>query len=190
MHDLVKVLMNVKNIPRHKFIVRPELIQGYTEAEIKEIEQRYNLSIHGQFKELLMTMGRCSGGLLLGKELFIYNGNYRPTIDDFGISDQKFWQYDEGAEEVRKQTNNIDFTERQLFLFANNDGEAHNKVYFLLTKNPDDIIYCWDFSGEEETVKPYGTLFDFLLDWRRYYVTHITGEDMRIFKNYTTGRLL
>ena len=68
----LQTLLSIKN-PRNNFIERPELIQGYTEDEIKQIEQKYNISIHGQFKELLMTMGKCSGGLLFGDNVYIYD---------------------------------------------------------------------------------------------------------------------
>ena len=70
MNDLVQTLLSIKN-PRNNFIERPELIQGYTEDEIKQIEQKYNIPIHGQFKELLMTMGKCSGGILLEDNIYI-----------------------------------------------------------------------------------------------------------------------
>ena len=71
MNNLIQTLLSIKN-PRNNFIERPELIQGYTEDEIKQIEQKYNIPIYGQFKELLMTMGKCSGGLLFGDEIYIY----------------------------------------------------------------------------------------------------------------------
>ncbi len=70
MNDLVQTLLSIKN-PRNNFIERPELIQGYTEEEIRQIEQKYNIPIHGQFKELLMTMGKCSGGLLFSSNIYI-----------------------------------------------------------------------------------------------------------------------
>ena len=70
MNNLIQTLLSIKN-PRNNFIERPELIQGYTEEEIKQIEQKYNIPIYGQFKELLMTMGKCSGGLLFGDEIYI-----------------------------------------------------------------------------------------------------------------------
>lgn len=43
---------------------RPESVRGYTEQEIERIGRHYNLNIHGQFRELLLQMGRCSGGLV------------------------------------------------------------------------------------------------------------------------------
>ena len=70
MSNLAKELLSIKS-PYNNFIERPELIQGYTEDEIKQIEQKYNIPIYGQFKELLMTMGKCSGGLLFGDEIYI-----------------------------------------------------------------------------------------------------------------------
>lgn len=70
MHNLIQELLKIKS-PYNNFIECPELIQGYTEDEIKQIEQKYNLPIHGQFKEFLMMMGKCSGGILLGDEMYI-----------------------------------------------------------------------------------------------------------------------
>ena len=70
MSNLIQTLLSIKS-PYDSFIDRPELIEGYTEDEIKQIEQKYNIPIHGQFKELLMTMGKCSGGLVAGSEIYI-----------------------------------------------------------------------------------------------------------------------
>lgn len=186
MSNLVQELLSIKS-PYNDFIERPELIQGYTEDEIKEIEQRYNLSIHGQFKEFLMTMGKCSGGLLLGREIFIYHSGLKPNSDSFGLENQEFWQYDDN-QGFKEQTNYIDLVEYQFFEFGD-DGESRNYVYFLLTKNQDDIIYQYDTM--RETVVAVGTLFDFLLDWRKNYATYITGNERSgLFESLTTGRLL
>ena len=70
MSNLIQTLLSIKS-PYDSFIDRPELIEGYTKEEIKQIEQKYNIPIYGQFKELLMTMGKCSGGLLFGDEIYI-----------------------------------------------------------------------------------------------------------------------
>ena len=71
MSNLIQELLKIKN-PYNNFIERPELVQGYTENEIKKIEKKCEFPIHGQFKELLMTMGKCSGGILLGDDIYIY----------------------------------------------------------------------------------------------------------------------
>ena len=70
MSNLIQTLLSIKS-PYDSFIDRPELIEGYTEDEIKQIEQKYNFPIHGQFKEFLMMMGKCSGGLVAGREIYI-----------------------------------------------------------------------------------------------------------------------
>ena len=70
MSNLIQELLKIKN-PYNNFIERPELVQGYTENEIKKIEKKREFPIHGQFKELLMTMGKCSGGILLGDDIYI-----------------------------------------------------------------------------------------------------------------------
>ena len=70
MSNLIQTLLSIKS-PYNNFIERPELIQGYTEDEIKQIELKYDFPIHGQFKELLMTMGKCSGGILRGDDIYI-----------------------------------------------------------------------------------------------------------------------
>ena len=49
MTTLLESLLSIK--PKNNDFVRLDLIQGYNELEIKIIEQRYNLSIHGQFRE-------------------------------------------------------------------------------------------------------------------------------------------
>ncbi len=71
MSNLIQTLLSIKS-PYDSFIDRPELIEGYTEDEIKQIELKYDFPIHGQFKELLMTMGKCSGGILRGDDIYIY----------------------------------------------------------------------------------------------------------------------
>ena len=70
MNNLIQELLNIKS-PYNNFIEHPEFIQGYTEDEIKQIEQKYNFPLHGQFKEFLMAMGKCSGGILLGDDIYI-----------------------------------------------------------------------------------------------------------------------
>lgn len=191
MSDLIKALMDVEVSPEHEFIVRPELIQGYNEEEIKEIEQRYSLSIHGQFKEFLMVMGKCSGGLLTGKNLFIYNKNFEPKGIYFGLENQEFWQNDIDIPIFKQKLNGINLIDRQFFELAENDGEVRNKVYFLLTNNLDNLVYCWDFSDDNEVVYVYGELFDFLCDWRKNEIILFKGnENHQLFRSLTTGRLL
>ncbi len=183
MSNLIETLLSIKN-PRNNFIERPELIQGYTEDEIKQIEQKYNFPIHGQFKELLMTMGKCSGGILSGDEIYIY----RDTRNEYYFSESfaKDIQHDPDCQEFIKNMGNINLVEKKYFAFAGIN--EHIIQYFMLLANQDDIIYERDTN--EDTVREFGTLFDFLKYYRQITGSDITGQNNKVFKNLTTGRLL
>ena len=57
-----------------------------------------------------------------------------------------------------------------------------------LIANQDDIVYEWDTN--EDTVREFGTLFDFLKYYRQIIGSDITGQNNEVFKRLTTGRLL
>lgn len=183
MSNLIQMLLSIKN-PKNQFIERPELIQGYTEDEIRQIEQKYNFPIHGQFKEFLMTMGKCSGGLLLGDDVYIYSN----TIDTYyflNISNMEI-QEDPDCQEFIKNMGNINLVEKKYFVLAGIN--EHRFQYFMLLENHNDIIYEWDTDTDE--VKEFGTLFDFLKYYRQITTSQITGEKNNSFSRLTTGRLL
>ncbi len=183
MSNLIETLLHIKN-PRNNFIERPEFIQGYTEDEIKQIEQKYNFPIHGQFKELLMTMGKCSGGILLGDDIYIY----RETRKNHHFSEKfaREIQNDPDCQEFIKNMGNIDLIEKKYFAFAGIN--EHRFQYFMLLANIDNTIYEWD--TDEDTVREFGTLFDFLKYYRKITISQITGKSGNDFKELTTGRLL
>ena len=183
MNDLVQTLLSIKN-PRNNFIERPELIQGYTEDEIKQIEQKYNIPIHGQFKELLMTMGKCSGGILLEDNIYIYSNNYtNHYLDDYI---REVIQEDSDYEYLMKFLGNVDLVEKRFLIFAGIN--EHIIQYFMLAADDNDIVYEWD--ENKETVKAFGTLFDFLKYYRQITTSKITGKHHNDFKELTTGHLL
>ncbi len=179
MSNLVQTLLSIKS-PYDSFIDKPELIQGYTEDEIKEIEQRYNLPIHGQFKEFLMTMGKCSGGLVAGSEICIYRESYASHhLDDYT---RELIQEDSDYEYLMKFLGNIDLIEKRFFIFAGIN--EHIVQYFMLAADYNDIVYEWDTN--EDTVREFGTLFDFLI-WHRESIYRTVVENPK-YPMY--GRLL
>ena len=183
MSNLIQELLKIKN-PYNNFIERPELVQGYTENEIKKIEKKCEFPIHGQFKELLMTMGKCSGGILLGDDIYIYRETL--SCDDFHNKLNIEIQNDSDCQEFIKNMGNINLVEKKYFAFAGiND---HIFQYFMLLANIDNTIYEWD--TDEDTVIKFGTLFDFLKYYRKITTSQITGENGNDFKELTTGRLL
>ncbi len=181
MSNLIQELLSIKN-PRNHFIERPELIEGYTEDEIKEIERRYEFPIHGQFKELLMTMGKCSGGILRGDDIYSKTLRCYDFHNDLNINIQN----DPDCQAPIKQLGNINLVEKKYFAFAGIN--EHIIQYFMLLANNDDIIYEWDTN--EDTVREFGTLFDFLKYYRQIRYSDITGQNNEVFKSLTTGRLL
>ena len=183
MSNLIQTLSSIKS-PYDSFIDRPELIEGYTEDEIKQIELKYDFPIHGQFKELLMTMGKCSGGILRGDDIYIY----RDTRNEYYFSDKfsQEIQNDPDCQEFIKNMGNINLVEKKYFAFAGIN--EHRFQYFMLLANQDDTIYEWDTN--EDTVREFGTLFDFLKYYRQIIGSDITGQNNEVFKRLTTGRLL
>lgn len=187
MSNLIETLLSIKN-PRNNFIERPELIQGYTEDEIRQIEQKYDFPIHGQFKELLMTMGKCSGGILSGDNIYIYRDtrNEYYFSESFAKAIQQEIQHEPNCQEFFKKMRNINLVEKKYFEFAGLN--EHMITYFMLLANNDDMIYEWDTN--EDTVREFGTLFDFLKYYRQITGSDITGQNNKVFKRLTTGRLL
>ncbi len=180
MSNLIETLLSIKN-PRNNFIERPELIQGYTEDEIRQIEQKYDFPIHGQFKELLMTMGKCSGGILSGDYISIYDTG---TEYFFGEQSRVELYHDPDCKYFVDIVGNV--VEKKIITIA---GINENIIsYFMFASDYNDIVYEWDTN--EDTVREFGTLFDFLKYYRQITTSKITGEDDNDFKELTTGRLL
>ncbi len=180
MSNLIETLLSIKN-PRNNFIERPELIQGYTEDEIRQIEQKYNFPIHGQFKELLMTMGKCSGGILSGDYISIYDTG---TEYSFGEQSRVELYHDPDCKYFVDIVGNV--VEKKIITIA---GINENIIsYFMFASDYNGIVYERDTN--EDTVREFGTLFDFLKYYRQITTSKITGEDDNDFKELTTGRLL
>ncbi|QMT33273.1 SMI1/KNR4 family protein [Conchiformibius steedae DSM 2580] len=156
MSNLVKILLSIKS-PYDGFIDKPELIRGYTEDEIKQIEQKYNFPIHGQFKELLMTMGKCSGGLVSGSDIYVYSTG---TEYSFGEQARIALYNDQDCQYFINIVGNI--VEKKMINIAGMN--EHMISYFMFAAENNDIVYEWDTN--QETVREFGTLFDFLISHR------------------------
>ncbi len=191
MTTLLETLLAIR--PKHNDFTRPELIQGYNETEIQEIEQRYNLSVQGQFREFLMTMGKCSGGVLLGQNLTIFNPNYQPTSQSFGIENQQYWYEHEDLFNFFQKENINPIQEQLLYLDNRNE---HISFYFLFTNRNENIVYEYDSNLDEIKLNEYGTLFDYLIWCRKDMIAQskrwmqIFNANPNRFKELTTGRLL
>ena len=113
---------------------------------------------------------------------------YRATLnyDDFHNELNIEIQNDPDCQEFIKNMGDIDLVEKKYFAFAGIN--EHMLQYFMLLANQDDTIYEWDTN--EDTVREFGTLFDFLKYYRQIIGSDITGQNNEVFKRLTTGRLL
>ncbi|QXA08902.1 hypothetical protein I6L27_04990 [Acinetobacter pittii] len=189
MSNLVTMLSSIK-AEKNYFIEKLEKVNGYSEQEIAEIEKLNNISVHGQLKELLTTMGKCSGGVILGDDFYIYR-YYRNA--GFNIQRQKNLMADEElAINYRENGEKLDLAEEQYFEICGEN--EHANIFFMYTKDINDIVYEWDENNN--TVKRFGTLFEYLIRYRKRLGSYssqgtIRGdEDPTLFDELTTGRLL
>lgn len=189
MSNLVTMLSSIK-AEKNYFIEKLEKVNGYSEQEIAEIEKLNNISVHGQLKELLTTMGKCSGGVFFGDDLYIYR-YYRNA--GFNIQRQKNLMADEElAINYRENGEKLDLAEEQYFEICGEN--EHANIFFMYTKDINDIVYEWDENNN--TVKRFGTLFEYLIRYRKRLGSYssqgtIRGdEDPTLFDELTTGRLL
>lgn len=75
MVDFVKELISCRN-KNTQLPFFPDKVKGYTENELNLIAKKCNLDIHGQFKDFLLQMGKCSGGLLWDDEFYMYDNKW------------------------------------------------------------------------------------------------------------------
>lgn len=164
----------------------PEFIQGYTQQEINQIAEIYNLDIHGQFQEFLLQMGRCSGGLLWGTvSMYRYSWNreayrgYQKVLDD--------------EDEINKPAGWINAIENKLFpLTRENEG---TQFAYLATALKNDYVWLWDDGQPESEFSNTGST---LLEYFKWLVKYETKQarfeekesNFEKDKKYITGRLL
>jgi len=165
----------------------PEHIRGYTEEEVDQIAEIYNLDIHGQFREFLLQMGRCSGGLLWGHTVSMYCHTWR--IEDYKFQQEKIME-DELSDPTKGM---IDAIQNKFFsLTMENEG-----CYFayLVTARQDDNVWAFDYGKTDHDFTDVGCT---LLEYLKWLVTSETKQ-ARFYerdstfekdKKYITGRLL
>ncbi|OCZ57117.1 hypothetical protein [Acinetobacter seifertii] len=163
----------------------PDKVQGYTEQEVELIAKNLNLDIHGQFREFLFQMGRCSGGLLWGDEFKMYNSQW--NLDDF----QDYQKCIKEDDEMCDSEGKIDPFEKKIFGLSR---EYETYFYFLLTAENDDFI--WSLHDADDCVleKTNITLLEYLKDYvfqktkdTRFIDFDLTEEQIN---RCITGRLL
>lgn len=111
------------------------------------------------------------------------DGGIEHYIDDYVIESI---QEDSDYEYLMKFLDNVDLVEKRFLIFAGIN--EHIVRYFMLAADNNDIVYEWNTN--EDTVREFGALFDFLKYCREITTSQITGQNGNDFKELTTGRLL
>ncbi|MEN4981653.1 SMI1/KNR4 family protein [Acinetobacter modestus] len=164
----------------------PEWVEGYTEQELAVISKKCNIEITGQFREFLLQMGKCSGGLLWGDDFPMYDHRWKPVnFENFQSNERNDENYISCPSSKDPVKNKIFYlyTENELTFF-----------YYLFTNDRDDYIWGY-YEDENRCVEKTQTL---LLDQLKYYVRTSTKNGKYIDFNMTeeqikdniTGRLL
>lgn len=163
----------------------PEKVKGYTEQEIELIAKNCNLDIHGQFRDFLLQMGKCSGGLLWGDEFYMYS--YKWSLKNF-LNYQKSAKQDD---DMFDKNGKIDPIGKKIFGLTR---EYETYFYYLFTDEYDDYVWFLDSADDAVWEKTNETLLDHL----KYYVEYKTKQTRFIDFDLTeeqidgdiTGRLL
>ena len=113
---------------------------GYSAVELDKIEHLYNITITGDFRDFMLEIGRCSGGLVSDESIILYRNAW-------DIRTQLFTQFiflndlqDAGL---------YNLLQPQPFLFS---IEWETRYYFLFTggSNPDSV-FCYDENTKKLT---------------------------------------
>lgn len=163
----------------------PEKVQGYTEQEVELIAKNLNLDIHGQFRDFLLQIGKCSGGLLWSDEFYMYD--YR-CEKDFFINYQKNIQEDDYMFDNQGK---LDPVGEKIF-FLSCGYETY--LYYLFTSEQDNYVWFLDSAESAILEKTNMTLLDYLKNYvfektkrNRFIDFDLTEEQIN---RSITGRLL
>ncbi len=132
------------------------LVVGYSDDEIGKIEKLYDISVTGDFREMLKSMGRCAGGLIGDDNISLYRSAW-------SVRGQVLFQV--AFKNQMKRSKNFSYFSGKPFVFSWVNEQLN---YFLLTKSTEsDKVYLFDENtGKVEDVGK--TLFEFmkhLADW-------------------------
>ncbi|MDR3416785.1 MAG: hypothetical protein P4L83_11415 [Nevskia sp.] len=117
--------------------VERDRVAGYLDAELPAIELRYDVTIAGQLRAFLLSMGRCDGGLIGDDPLVLY----RPSWTG---QDQLAFQR---AFRERLQSAELGVYCEEKPFAVTNESEVH--YYFLLTASTEpDLVFHYNQTEE------------------------------------------
>lgn len=141
---------------------------GYNEKELEKVSRLYDISLQGQLKPFLSSMGKSDGGLIGDSMIQLYRPSWRVREHLFfqlGFIDQ---MQEEGFYDCLKKP----------FVFS---LIAETQYYFIQTSLKNDVVYHYD--SNNEAVK--ATNWDLL-----NFLKKLTKENNGKLKTQSMGNLL
>ncbi len=133
---------------------------GYSEEEVAKIEALYDIRVQGVFREFMLEMGRCSGGLIGDDPIILY----RPA---WSVRTQILVQI--GLRQNLRDNRLIEIAEKKPFAFSK---EGDTQYYFMMTDSDSpDMVYHYDENCG--TVRIVGLSFmEYMKDAIRRYLRY------------------
>ncbi len=127
-------------------------VVGYSEEELKKIEDFYLIKIAGDLRDFMLEMGRCSGGLIRTGNLNFYDKH--ATIRNHLLL-QEFVKDELGKIKEHEYLGGIFVfameDEDTIYYFLRTKAESYIKTYVgekTLSNDP-NIVYCYDENEEK-----------------------------------------
>lgn len=134
-------------------------VLGYTEEEVSQIERLYEIDVRGDFRDFMLEMGRCSGGLFGDDSIVLYR-NRRDCSVRRHIMSQSY-TIDEICDALRKSIRKY-----KPFYFARISETQY--FYVLTAEGQEDVVYHYDENCE--TVKStHKSFLEFMKEQAEYY---------------------
>lgn len=145
--------------PTQAWPVDPLQVIGYSESELATIEKLYDIQICGDFRNFMLEMGRCSGGLIGDDPIVLY----RPL---WSVRTQILFQC--GFYQSLSDSKIYGLIPQKPFVFSR---EHETQYYFLLTgSDSPGLVYHYD--ENHQTVRSTGLSF---MEYMQDAVTRYAG---------------
>ena len=136
----------------------PTRVIGYSEDEVAQIERLYDINIKGDFRDFMLEMGRCSGGLF-GDEIVFYRDRSNFPVRR-NLLAQVF---------LFEEISNLRLQKLHKAKPFNIARISETQYFYILTSHEYDDIVC-HYDENYETVKPTGKSFlEFMKEQADYY---------------------
>ena len=143
----------------------PTRVIGYSEDEIAQIERLYEINIRGDFRDCMLEMGRCSGGLFGDDSIVLYRDRLDCSVKNHILAQD--YAFDTIGVAIKK-----DLSKLKPFYFAR---ISETQTFYILTADDqEDVVY--HYNENCETVKStHKSFLEFMKEQAEYYGPRQSG---------------